>query len=64
MKNSFDEKILEWKYCGGVSIMFEKNEIIESHTLEECDACKKQLSLKFLKNLAIKNFQIQLQDMQ
>ena len=27
--------------------MFEKNEIIESHTLEECDACKKQLKRKF-----------------
>ena len=27
--------------------MFEKNEIIESHTLEQCDACEKQLKRKF-----------------
>ena len=27
--------------------MFEKNEIIESYTLEECNACKNQLKRKF-----------------
>jgi len=29
--------------------MFEKNEIIVSYTLEECDACKNQLKRKFSK---------------
>ena len=27
--------------------MFEKNEIIESYTLEQCDGCEKQLKRKF-----------------